>query len=278
MVHEPRYQGDYSDRQVEAAHRVLVDIGQVLASFKDSMVLVGGWVPDLLITKAKEPHIGSIDVDLALDATKLKESRYADLLKMLFDTRRYHKGDKPFQMRTEVDMKDGKPPISVDVEFLADRDVKLKSRNPKLIQGFRVLQADGCGTAFHDPTEVEIEGRTVQGAENKVRLRVATLPDFLIMKCYALAGRDKPKDAYDIVYSLLHVPGGMKVIAKDWNQRSGDKDVKHAIAVLKEKFEKVTSFGPRQAVDFHQSGNPEVADMQARTAFECVDKFIKLLH
>jgi hypothetical protein len=45
---EPRHQGDYTDRQVDAARRVLVDVGQVLDSFRDAMVVVGGWVPDLL--------------------------------------------------------------------------------------------------------------------------------------------------------------------------------------------------------------------------------------
>lgn len=49
MNPEPRQRNDYSDRQIEAAHRVLVDLGQVLAKFEDCLVVVGGWVPDLLL-------------------------------------------------------------------------------------------------------------------------------------------------------------------------------------------------------------------------------------
>jgi tRNA nucleotidyltransferase/poly(A) polymerase len=74
---EPRQKEDYGSRQVEAAHRVLIDVGQVLASFDDCIVLIGGWIPDLLLPAAAEPHIGSIDVDLALDAAKLGDGRYA---------------------------------------------------------------------------------------------------------------------------------------------------------------------------------------------------------
>lgn len=48
-----------------AARRVLVDVGQVLASFVDCLVVVGGWTPDLLLPDADERHVGSIDVDLA---------------------------------------------------------------------------------------------------------------------------------------------------------------------------------------------------------------------
>jgi hypothetical protein len=33
MDHEPRFAGDYGDRQVEAAHRALIDVHQVLGSF-----------------------------------------------------------------------------------------------------------------------------------------------------------------------------------------------------------------------------------------------------
>jgi len=49
MNPEPRQRDDYSERQVKAAHHVLVDVGQVLASFADCLVVVGGWVSDLLL-------------------------------------------------------------------------------------------------------------------------------------------------------------------------------------------------------------------------------------
>ena len=73
MSSEPRLRDDYRARQVEAAHRVLVDLGQVLAAFEDCLVVVGGWVPDLLLKQADEPHIGSIEVDLALDGKEITE-------------------------------------------------------------------------------------------------------------------------------------------------------------------------------------------------------------
>src|SRR6267154_317745 len=119
MNPEPRHQAEYESRQVEAARRVLVDLGQVLASFRDCLVVVGGWVPDLLISEVEEVHVGSIDVDLALDTQKLNDGRYAELLKLLFDTRRYHPGAKPFQLLTDADLGDGGQPVQVEVEFLA---------------------------------------------------------------------------------------------------------------------------------------------------------------
>src|SRR6266404_5787792 len=123
MKPEPRQLEDYSDRQVKAARRVLVDLGQVLAAFIDCLVVVGGWTPDLLLPEADEPHIGSIDVDLALDAAKLNEGRYAELLKLLLDTKRYRHGAKDFQLVVDVDLMDGGKPVQVEVEFLAPKEV-----------------------------------------------------------------------------------------------------------------------------------------------------------
>jgi len=275
MTPEPRQHEDYGKRQVEAARRVLVDLGQVLASYSDCIVLVGGWVPNLLLPDAAEPHVGSIDVDLALDAAKLGGERYAQLLKLLLDARRYVPGAKEFQLVAEVDLEDGGTLIKVEVEFLAPKEVKLTKNRPKFIKDFRVLQADGCGVAFHAPVEMTLPGLNVRGAKNTVRLRIASLADFLVMKAHAIAGRDKPKDSYDFCYCLNHVPGGLETLAEDWKARLADKDVSRAVEILREKFDDPASFGPRQVVDFYHSRQPEERAMQARRALELVREFLR---
>ena len=273
---EPRSEADYSPRQIEAAHRVLVDVGQVLASFVDCLVVVGGWIPDLLLTEAEEPHIGSIDVDLALDAAKLNEGRYAELLKLLLDTKRYKQGAKDFQLVVEVNLKDGEKPVQVEVEFLAPKEVKLKKNKPKLLPGFRVLQAEACGAAFHAPQELPLSGKTVRGGTNTVRLRVASVSDFVVMKAHAIAGRDKPKDSYDLCYCLEHFSGGMEKLAADWKKRQREKNVTKAVEILREKFASVDAFGPQQLVEFHNATDAATQAMHARRAFELVQKFLSL--
>jgi hypothetical protein len=275
MNPEPRQQEDYGDRQVEAARRVLVDLGQVLASFSDCIVLVGGWVPDLLLPDAPEPHVGSIDVDLALDAEKLKGGRYADLLKLLLDTRRYELGTEHFQLVTKVDLQDGGEPVQVEVEFLAPKEVKLKKNRPKLLKDFRVLQADGCGVAFHAPVEMPLPGVNIRGDKNTVRLRLASLADFLVMKAHAIGGRDKPKDAYDFCYCLDYSPDGIGPLAADWKARLGERDISRAVEILREKFEDPSFIGPQQVVEFYHSPQPEEREMQARRAYELVREFLK---
>jgi hypothetical protein len=277
MNPEPRHQNEYSARQTEAARCALVDLGQVLAAFQDCLVVIGGWVPDLLLPNAEEPHVGTIDVDLALDPEKLKEGRYAELLNLLLDTRRYRPGTKQFQLVADVDLGDGGAPVQVEVEFLAPKEVKLKKNRPRLLKGFRVLQADACGSAFRAPEQIEISGRTLRGAKNKVRLRVASLVDFLVMKAHALAGRDKPKDAYDLCYCLDHFPGGLAELAVAWRRLASEGDVKRAVGILQEKFASPESFGPGQVVEFYDSTDSETRAMQARRAFELVQRLLNLL-
>jgi hypothetical protein len=277
MNREPRTQSEYEARQTEAARRVLVDVGQVLAAFQDCLVVVGGWVPDLLLPDAEEPHVGSIDVDLALNAEKLQEGRYAELLGQLLNTGRYRLGEKPFQLLIDVDLGDGGAPVQVPVEFLAPREVKLKKNRPKLLKGFRVLQAEACGTAFRAPVEVEIEGRTVRGTKNRVRLNVPSPVDFLVQKAHALGGRDKPKDAYDLCYYLDYHRGGLEDLAVQLRERTAEKDVKRAIEILRKKFASPEDFGPMQVVEFFGSPGPDARAMQARRAFELVHTLLDLI-
>ena len=274
MSEEPHFADDYEPRQVTAARRVIVDVMQVLASFEDCLVLVGGWVPDLVIGDTDEPHIGSIDVDLALDAGKLDEGRYAEMLDLLLRTKRYRQGEKEFQFVTNVDLGDGEKPVVVEVEFLAPKEVKTTKNKPKLMDGFRVLKADGCAAAFHSPLSRELKGEMVSGATNTVSLQVASVPDFLVMKAFALNGRDKPKDAYDICYCLDHYAGGISELAKVWRSRRGDGDVSKAIEYLGVKFESIESYGPMQVVEFHNDTDPETRQEQARRSYELVTQFL----
>jgi hypothetical protein len=272
---EPRLASDYGERQVEAARRVLVDLGQILGGFRECVVVVGGWVPDLLLPQAAEPHVGSIDVDLALDAARLRDGRYAELLGLLLETGRYRKGPKPFQLITNVDLKDGEKPLVVEVDILAP--VELRLRGHGRVKGFRVLQAKGCAAAFRAPEVIDVSGPMIDGVKNTVQVRVASLPDFIMMKCLALAGRDKPKDAYDIVYCLDHARGGLAAIAAVWRSHTGEPDIAQAIRVLREKFGSVEAFGPQRAAAFRDLASGDERAIAARRAYELVQTLLRLL-
>lgn len=145
-----------------------------------------------------------------------------------------------------------------------------------------------CACATSGQMGAEMRGRTstqyagnpvgfILGAQNKVTLRVASLPDFLVMKAHAIGGRDKPKDSYDLCYCLDHFPGGIGHLARVWRGRALEPDVSKAVTILREKFGTVDAFGPGQVVEFLALDNGEAAAMQARRAFELVQSLLREL-
>ncbi|MEO7427059.1 MAG: nucleotidyl transferase AbiEii/AbiGii toxin family protein [Fibrobacteria bacterium] len=280
MTADPRNESEYGKPQSEAARRVLIDVGQVLASFSDCLVVVGGWTPDLLFQDAKDTesaHIGSMDVDLTLDAARLQDGRYAEMLQLLLDTKRYRLGEKSFQLVVEVDLGDGERPVQVDLEFLAPKNVTLGKNHPKLLEGFRVLQVEAMNEAFRSPVNVRLDGRNVRGAHNTVTLQVASLPDFLVMKAHAIGLRDKPKDVYDLCFCLDRLAGDMEPLVRDWRGRMQEKNVAEAVRILREKFMGVEAFGPQQLVEFHVAPDADTGAMHARRAYELVQKLLGML-
>lgn len=62
---------------------MLIEIGQVLGSFRGKFAVVGGTVPWLLLDNEAMPPAGSMDVDLGLDAEALGDGEYATLVEAL---------------------------------------------------------------------------------------------------------------------------------------------------------------------------------------------------
>ena len=79
---------DYSAELVQAARAVLIEVMHVLGEYRGEIVLVGGWVPELLLPRAGHRHVGSTDIDLALDHRRFPPSGYRRL-KELLESRGY---------------------------------------------------------------------------------------------------------------------------------------------------------------------------------------------
>jgi hypothetical protein len=65
---EAQSASDYDDRTTAAVKAVLLEIGQILGSFKGKFAVIGGSVPWLLLESDDMPHVGTLDLDLSLDA------------------------------------------------------------------------------------------------------------------------------------------------------------------------------------------------------------------
>ncbi len=71
---------EYGRREVDAAKSVLIDLMQILGEYREQMVLVGGWVPFFLFG---EGHVGSTDIDIALDRDEITDEVYKTIRRHL---------------------------------------------------------------------------------------------------------------------------------------------------------------------------------------------------
>ncbi len=100
---------DYTAVAVEAAKSVLIELVHLLGEYRDDIVIIGGWVPELLLREKgdpPEPHVGTLDVDLALNHQTLGESGYRTIQQLL-TSRGYEQRQQPFIYYREVKKKRG---------------------------------------------------------------------------------------------------------------------------------------------------------------------------
>lgn len=242
---KPQSANDYDDRTTRAVKSVLVEIGQVLASFRGKFAVIGGSVPWLLLENADNPHVGTLDVDLSLDAEVLQDGQYADLIHELMG-QGYDKtkNTREFQLQRTVPATDGGSAIEILVDFLMPKHADIEKNRPKLIENFRVQRADGADLAVHFHQLVAVSAKTPTGGQNTVEIAVCSIPALLAMKGYAVELRQKRKDAYDIHYCIRNYPGGAGELAEDCRKLLEHESARTGYEFINAKFETVESYGP----------------------------------
>jgi hypothetical protein len=242
---EPRQADDYHDRGARAVYAVLLEIGQVLGAFRDRFVVIGGSVPWLLFPDAQPAHVGTLDVDLSLDAEALGDGEYKTLVELLEGAGyvRSEPGMRFFQLRRSVGL-DGAEPVTVIVDLLMPREARFEKNKPPLMANVAVQRADGAGVAMRSYLSRRLEGTMPDGRPNALELRVASIPALLVMKGHALAGRDKQKGAYDIYFSVRAFDGGPDALAQACLPLLDDAVALKGFQHIAEKFSAVDAYGP----------------------------------
>ena len=267
---------DYSDRAVQAARSVLLELSHILGSYRETFVIIGGWVPELLLTGAAQPHIGSTDVDVAMDHRSLEEPGYQKLVSLLIK-RGYRKSEEqPFIFFRDV-LVEGQE-ISVEVDFLAGEYAGSGKRHrTQVIEDLRARKARGCDLVFEMNSEIEINGKLPNGGIDQNKVRVASIPAFLVMKGMALADRLKEKDAWDIYYCLLYYPGGVEALAEKMRPFLKHGLVQEGLAKIAGKFQSPEHMGPTAIADFEELTDPDARSLVQRDAYERVQALMRLI-
>lgn len=266
---------DYTAEAVKAAHSVMLELSHLLKEYQEGIVIVGGWVPQLLLANPRQPHTGSLDVDLALDHNALNEAGYKTIRQLLL-SRGYRQGEQPFIFfRT---LKIGENTYDVEVDFLAGEYAGTGHRHrTQKVQDMQPRKARGCDLAFAQVTEVTLSGSLPDGSLDSVRVRVASIAPFLVMKGIAIAARLQEKDAWDIYYCIRNYPGGIDSLADEFHSLLRNKLVQEALRNLAEKFASPDHVGPKHVADFEGITDREERVFLQRDAYERVNALLALL-
>ena len=275
---EPQYASDYDDRTTVSVRSVLVEIGRVLGSYQGKFAVIGGAVPWLLLSEADMPHIGTLDVDLTLDAEALGDGEYAQLVESLLrHGYRQQEHLRRFQLVRTVPARDGGADIDVVVDFLMPRDATIARNAPPLVANFAVQRADGADLALKFHQLITIDGDMPDGGGNRVQIAVASIPALLAMKGYAITNRLKQKDAYDIYYSIRNFPGGVDALVAETRPLLDFETARTGYFHISEKFRHPDDFGPtsvRQFVNRPDVLGERTADQWQQDAFGQVNAWL----
>ena len=204
---------DYSEGQKEAAYIVLGEIVNLLSEFSDNLRIVGGWVPTLLYPDSE--HIGSIDVDVLLNQLQIKKAESYMTIKRLLEQNGYKRHSEKYFTFVKTVIIQGIA-YDVDVDFLSGKYGGDSGNVSKHVDGIKTLPATGGNFAFEfPPTDVLIEYTRSDGAWDKGHVNVISVVPYIVMKASAL-GRGKPKDAYDIYFTINNYEGGVRALAHEF--------------------------------------------------------------
>jgi hypothetical protein len=242
--------------QVVASRQLLQEVCALLVPFCDDAVLIGGWVPEIRFPDAYPAHVGSIDVDFAMRASR---ARHKEVVALLLKHGFRH-GPEPYQFLKNVEVNGRFYPVKLDL---------LTS-----CQHHEETFANASDAPFPaSGTEYAFDGHSLESI-GRVDVRVASVVPLLVMKAYAILERDKPKDAYDLNFCLENFPGGIPALAVEFATVINDPAVKDVFARLADRFRDEDDRGPRDVVEVEQPMG-EARAIRKFAVFTNVDDFLR---
>ena len=266
---------------VEAAQRVMLELWSVLGAYRDTLTLVGGSAPPLLLGEVPDdPYVGTLDVDLVVDPLGIPDDTYRTIAEALRDRGYWQESlpKQPFQWFRAIEI-DGRT-ITVEIDLLAPATTRSgRSHRHEQIEGEPLARRTVGAELVRDAyVEREVSGVLPDGRPNRVRLRVATGAVVVILKALAMADRDKPKDAYDLDYLLWHADGGPDAIAAEIAQLPQAEPIPSAVAILADKFDSIDAYGPTSVATYRRLPlNIPGADAAQAAAFARVQRLMERL-
>ncbi len=151
---------DYSEDAKTACRAVLIELMHILSNFKNELAVVGGWVPSLLIPHALEQHMGTTDVDLALNHLALNKAAYKTIEQLLIEHGYEPNQSLNAQFKYFKKVSTQTQTYTIEVDLLTGEygTTTGRGRRHEPIQNIKALKARGADLIFGRTETVSISG------------------------------------------------------------------------------------------------------------------------
>lgn len=227
-----------------------------LGPWRERIYMVGGLAPRYIVGHLPEGargHVGTTDIDLVIGLALGDETAetYRTLQNNL-EKAHFAQTHPSFRWARDVEG------VTVFVEFLCETAEVAPGRiyRPKgegTGAKFGAFNVRGAHLVRDDFIQRELEGeRLDDGGRSKVKVRVANILPYVVLKIFAFQDRHGNKDAYDLVYTLLHHEGGPRAAgaAARAIPLADNDQVGEALMLLGERFRDIGQDGPRAYATF----------------------------
>lgn len=286
-----QHRDGYDPMQVNQLVAEAANILKAIGYASDHVVLIGGLVPGLLVPvldPGLEPHVGTADIDLCLSVA-LVDGDTAEYVRIEAELRRlgFQEGEATFRW-----IRNKTTGLPLTIEFFCPtaegRPAGRTYRPPAATNPTAKHNLGGKLSAMTLEagelltTDVEIITRTVALPDNKgtfdATLRVTGPLAFLVAKANALTNRDKPKDAYDIVWLIESWQGGPAAAADAFAARPAyaNSAVTRGLEEIAKAFSEPSMHGSRSYARFSSRDVAEEAQLELR-AVGAVAEFMNAL-
>lgn len=267
MTDKPTTAEGYQGEHLELVRATCLYVATKLGDLMDDLVVVGGFVPSLIVDQADLPegaetHVGTMDLDVGLTMALLEEERYrevAERLRRAGFTNDVNEDGNPTRQRWKIEEGGNEAKLDFLIQPSLDSDRGGKLRN--LEQDFAAIIAPGLHLAFRDRRRVELAGETIKGEGATRTIWVAEAGSFVVLKALAFDGRGENKDAYDLHYVVRNYGAGPGDVAARLQPLLDDPEAQKAVEVLRRDFSDFNHVGPRRVAEFLTGGADD--DIQA---------------
>jgi hypothetical protein len=275
------HQSDYDEETTARCERALVTLLGDLGPWRERIYLAGGLAPRYLVGQLPEgarAHVGTTDIDLVIGLALGDETpeTYRTLQNNL-EKAHFEQKEPSFRWARDVDG------VTVIVEFLCETDEVATGRifRPKgEFTGSKLgaFNVRGAHLARDDFVECGIEAERLDGGgHSKVVVRVANVLPYTVLKILAFQDRHENKDAYDLIFTLLHHEGGPRSAGDSAGMSpiSDYEQVEEALPLLEERFRDTSQDGPSAyALFLSEQGDDEGAGRLRQEAIATVREFL----